>query len=174
MSVELEFQADEREASVASAADSPGLFEETLLVVPVRFRVNGHDMLPIMPLSTTIWSVGLSGTATPTEPVELEHWTGQPILGFLQGLRDAIEQARRSGQSRCYLIEDWDLVFTLREGSHLEVMSPSRTTTAVAPVHEFTDAVSRFGKNVHDWLMQQAPHLMRHPSWAEWFPSPEP
>ena len=174
MPVELDFQPDPREASAASAADSAALFGETLLVVPVRFRVEGRDVLPISPLSTTTWSVDPSGTATPKEPVVFEHWTRQPLLGFMSGLRQAIEAAVRSGQSRCYLIEDRDLVFTLRDQSRLEVTSPSRTTTAVAPIHEFTDAFRRFEKNIHDWLMGEAPHLTRHRSWAEWFPPPGP
>lgn len=175
MPVELEFQPDPHEASAASATDSAGLFGETQLVVPVRFRVNGHDLIPIMPWSTTIWSVDPSGTASPNEPVLLDNWTHQPLLGFMCGLREAIEAAERSGHSRCYLIEDWDLVLTLRDdGSQLEVTSPSGTTSAVAPVREFHEAVARFERSVHQWLTEQAPHLMRHPSWAEWFPAPEP
>jgi len=174
MSVELEFQPDPREASAASASDSAALFEETLLVVPVRFRVDGHDVLPLRSSLTSIWSVDPRGTATRDEPVVLENWTREPLLGFLCGLRQAIEVAERSGHSRCYLIEDRDLIFTLRDWSQLAVTSPSGTTTAVALVHEFTDAVGRFEQNVHDWLMGQAPHLVRHPSWAEWFPPPEP
>lgn len=174
MPVELEFQPDPHEASAASATDSAGLFGETLLVVPVRFRVDGHDLLPIRPRSTTIWSVDSSGTASPNEPVLLEHWTQQPLLGFMCGLRQAIEAAERSGLSRCYLIEDWDLVLTLLDGSQLEATSPSGSTVAVAPVREFHDAVARFERSVHDWLMEQAPHLTRHPSWAEWFPPREP
>jgi hypothetical protein len=174
MPVELEFQPDPQEASAASATDSPGLFGETLLVVPVRFRVDGHDLLPIRPRSTTTWSVDPSGTASPNEPILLEHWTQQPLLGFMCGLRQAIEAAERSGQSRCYLIDDRDLVLTLRDGSQLEVMSPSGTASAVAPIREFRDAVAHFEQSVHHWLTEQAPHLMRHPSWAEWFPTPEP
>lgn len=173
MSVELEFRPDPREASAASATASAGLFDETLLVVPVRFKVDGHDMLPIRLSSTTIWSVDPSGTATPNEPVELEEWTRQPLLGFLRGLRQAIEAAQRSGHSRCYLIQERDLILMLQDRSHLAVTSPSRTTTAVAPIHEFTDAVGLFEKNVRDWVARQAPHLRTHPSWAEWFP-PEP
>ena len=174
MPVELEFQPDPHEASAASATDSVGLFRETLLVVPVRFRVDGHDLLPIRPRSTTIWSVDPSGIASPNEPVLLEHWAQQPLLGFMCGLRQAIEAAERSGHSRCYLIEDRDLVLTMRDGSQLEVTSPSGTTSAVAPIREFRDAVARFEQSVHQWLTEQAPHLMRHPSWAEWFLPPEP
>jgi hypothetical protein len=173
VSVELEFQPDPHEASAASATDSAGLFEETLLLVGVRFRVDGDDVLPIRPWSTTIYSVDSIGTATPNEPVVLANWTQQPLLGFLCGLREAIEAAVRSGHSRCYLTEDRDLTFTLRDRSQLEVTAPNGTI-AVAPVHEFTEAVGHFEQNVHDWLMGQAPHLVSHPSWAEWFPPSEP
>jgi hypothetical protein len=174
MPVELEFQPDPHEASAASATDASGLFAETLLVLPVRFRVDGHALLPIRPRSTTIWSVDPSGIARPNEPVLLDQWAQQPLLGFMSGLRQAIEAAERSGHSRCYLVEDRDLVLTLRDGSLLEVTSPGGTTSAVAPIREFRDAIARFELSVHDWLTEQAPHLMRHPSWTEWFPTPQP
>jgi hypothetical protein len=103
----------------------------------------------------------------------LEYWTQQPVVGFLRGLRQAIEEAQRSGQSRCYLIEQRDLTFKLRDGSRLAVTSPSGTTTAVAPIHEFTDAIGRFEKDVQGWLEECAPQLTAHPSWAEWFPPRE-
>jgi hypothetical protein len=116
MTVELDFQPDPSEAAVASATDRAGLFGETLLIVPVRFRVDGHDMLPIRLAPTTVWSVDASGTASPDEPVELESWTQQPLVGFMLGLRHAIDEAQHSGHSRCYLIEDRDLLLTLQIG----------------------------------------------------------
>lgn len=174
MSVDLEFQPDLREASAALATDAAALFEETLLVVPVRFRVDGHDMLPMRSRLTTIWSVDPSGTAVSNEPVELEHWARQPLLGFLVRLRQAIESAQRSGHSRCYLIEDRSLTLKLLDRSQLAVTSPSGTTTAVAPLHEFTDAIGRFQWDVQGWLEAQAPHVVGHPSWAEWFPPSKP
>ena len=122
---------------------------------------------------TTIWSVDAIGTAAPIEPVELEYWTPQPILGFLVGLRHAIDEAQRSGQSRCYLIERPDLTFKLRDGSRLEVTSPNGTTTAIAPVDEFVEAIELFEQDIRAWLEGRAPQLVRHPSWAEWFPKHE-
>ena len=170
MSVELEFQPDSRVASDASAGDPAALFEQTLLVVPVRLRVGGQDMLAIGRSSTTAWSVNPSGTAAPTEPVEFETWTEEPLLGFLCRLRDAVAAAQRSGRAHCYLIQDRDLTLTLRQRSHLAVTSPTGTVTAVAPLHEFIDEIGRFEGSVREWLEAEAPQLVRHPSWPEWFP----
>jgi hypothetical protein len=172
MTVELEFRPDPREAAAAQATDPQVLFEETLLLVPVRFSVDGHDLLPIRSSATTVWSVDRSGTATPSEPIDLPAWTEQPLIGLMGQLRRAVAAAQRSGRAQVYLAELPDLIVTVREGSRLEVMSPIGKTTVVAPVTEFTDAIADFQEAVRAWLQQQAPQLMAHPSWAEWFPSP--
>lgn len=172
MSVDLEFQQSVREASVASATDPAALFEETVLIVPIRFRVNGRDMLPIKTTSTTVWSVDPNGTAS-DKSIEVDSWKTQPLVGFLVRIRRAIAETKRSGQSRCYLIDDADLTFKLHGQSELEVTSPRATVTAVAPIDEFTDAIDGFEKDVRAWLEESAPQLVGHPWWAEWFPAPD-
>ena len=97
----------------------------------------------------------------------------QPLVGFLVGLRQAVAEAQRWGHSGCYLIDDWELTFKLRDQSHLEVTSPRGIVTAAAPIDEFTDAIDGFEKMVRAWLEERAPQLLAHPSWSEWFPTPD-
>jgi hypothetical protein len=94
------------------------------------------------------------------------------VIGLLLGLEQAVEDAQRSGVSRCHLIEESDLVFTRRPASILEVASSGGATVAAASIDEFTGAVAGFREAVRTWLEAEAPHLASHPAWVEWFPSP--
>jgi hypothetical protein len=170
MSVELDFQPEPRAAAEALATDPAELFTETLLLVRVRFRVDGVDLLPPSRLPVTIWSVDQRGIATGSEPVVEDHWPWQPVIGLLLGLERAVEDAQRTGVSRCYLTEQSDLVFTRRPVSMLEVASQGGATVAAAQIDEFTAAITGFREAVRTWLEGQAPHLATHPAWGDWFP----
>lgn len=174
MSVELRFRPDPREASAARATDDAGLFEETALIVPVRFTVNGHDILPIRRTPAIVWIVDPGGTAAPSEPIELDSWPQQPLVGFLVGLRKAIAVAQRSGHSTCWLAGARDLTFTLMPRSRLAVTDPSGAVTERALVREFADAIARFETDARSWLQEDAPHLTAHPSWSDWFLDAKP
>ena len=171
MSVELRIQPDAREAAAATATDRAALFEETVLFVPVRFAVNGHDMLPIRWTPTIVWTVDATGAAAPNEPVDLDYWPRRPLVGFLVGLRLAIGSAQRSGHANCYLTEMRDLTFRLMPNSRLAVTDPMGAVTQSAPVREFADAIARLESDARSWLERDAPHLLAHPSWPDWFPA---
>ena len=170
MSVELDFQPEPHAAAEALATDPPELVGETLLLVRVRFRVDGRDMLPVSRVRVTVWSVDQRGVATGSGPVIEDVWSSQPVIGLLLGLERAVEDAQRSGASRCYLTELPALVFSLRSTSILEVASLGGTIVAAAPIEEFTAAVSGFREAVRTWLEGQAAHLATHPAWGDWFP----
>jgi hypothetical protein len=173
VSVELDFRPDEREAASIDGTEPPALFEETLLLVPVRFRVNGRDLLGTRLDSTPGWAVDASGVAAPISPAPTEILARQPALGFLVRLRQAVELARRTGRSRCYLVEDRDLVFALLDG-RLEVTGPMRDVVERADPAEFAIALSIFETRVRSWLEQAAPALRAHASWRTWFPTDTP
>jgi hypothetical protein len=170
MSVELDFQPEPRAAAEALATDPADLFTETRLLVRVRFRVEGQDMLPLTRLPITVWSVDQRGIATGSEPVVEDHWPWQPVIGLLLGLERAVEDAQRTGASRCYLTEQSDLVFRRRSPSILEVASRGGALVAAAPIDEFNAAISGFREAVRTWLEVHAPHLATHPAWGDWFP----
>jgi hypothetical protein len=171
MSVELDFQPEPQAAAEALATDPAELFSATLLLVRVRFRIDGRDMLPVRRLPVTGWSVDQRGVATGSEPVVEDHWPWQPVIGLLLGLERAVQDAQRSGVSRCYLPEEPALVFSRRSASILEVASLGGTIVAAAPIEEFTATISGFREAVRTWLERQAPHLATHPAWGDWFPS---
>jgi hypothetical protein len=170
MSVELDFQPEPRAAAEALATHPPELFTETLLRVRVRFRVDGQDLLASRRLPVTFWSVDTRGIATGSEPVVEDQWTWQPVIGLLLGLERAVEEAQRTGASRCYLTEQSALVFRRRSASILEVASGGGATVAAAEFDDFTAAIAGFREAVRTWLEGQAPHLATHPAWAHWFP----
>jgi hypothetical protein len=170
VSVELDFRPDDREAASIDGTELPGLYEETLLLVPVRFRVNGRDLLGTRLDTTTTWAVDVSGLAAPISPTPMEMWARQPALGFLVRLRQAVELARRTGRSRCHLVEDRDLVFALVDG-WLEVTRPVRNVVERADPAEFAVALSTFETRIRAWLEQAAPALRAHPLWRTWFPT---
>ena len=67
MTVELRFKPDPRQAAEALSTDTAALFDETLLLVPVRFTVNGLDVLPIrslLPSRTVRIPIGSWSVAT--------------------------------------------------------------------------------------------------------------
>ena len=170
MSVELDFQPEPRAAAEALAIDPAELFSETLLLVRVRFRVDGRDMLPVTRLPLTVWSVDHGGVATGSDPVVEDHWSWQPVIGLLLGLERAVEDAQRSDVSRCYLNGLPALVFSRQSTSILEVASLGGTIVAAAPIEEFNAAISGFRESVRTWLEGQAPHLATHPAWGPGLP----
>jgi hypothetical protein len=165
MTVELIFKPDPHQASLPEATDPPALFGETLLIVPIRFVVNDHDVLPVRRHPLAVWTIDATGTARADAPPETEVWTSQPVIGFLVGLRKGIAEALVAGRSRIYLTEMPAIVLVARDASTIEVGS------AAAPLHEFVDAFNAFERSVRSWLEEQAPQLRAHRSWAEWFPS---
>jgi hypothetical protein len=169
MSVLIEFQRDARVASQASATDRAILLGETLLIVGVRLRVDGVDLLPLHEHVDPVWTMDQGGVAEAGPSVVFESWPGQPLIGFLMGIEEAVEVARELGSSRCYVIEQSDLVF-VRRGSMLAVTSPDGTRTAIAPIAEFLGATAAFRSAVRTWLEDAAPQLKTHPSWGDWFP----
>ena len=111
-----------------------------------------------------------SGIAEPGEPIIEDGWPWEPLVGFLVRLELAVAEARRSGASGCLLTEDPDLVFRLRSESVLEVASQRGAIVAAAPIDEFDAAITRFRQAARAWLEAEAPHLLSHPAWADWFP----
>lgn len=170
MSVELDFQPEPRAAAEALATDPAELLTETLLLVRVRFPIDGQDLLPLTRLPVTIWSVDQRGIATGSGPVVQTDWPWQPLIGFLLGLERAVEDAKRSGVSRCYLTEQSALVFTRQSPSILEVTTQRGEIVAAATIDEFTAAITGFRDAVRIWLEEQVPQLTTHPAWGDWFP----
>jgi hypothetical protein len=169
MTVEIEFLPDQHEADLAEATDPVELFGETLLLVRVRFRVDGQDMIPPIRASVDRWVIDEAGVAARSEPMSEEIWRQQPLIGLLTRLERAVREASSTGASHCYLIESADLTFVRRGGSSLAVTSPDRTRTATAAVDEFTEALATFRGAARSWLAEAAPHLAAHPSWVDWF-----
>ncbi len=170
MTVEIEFLPDQREADLAEATDPVELFGETLLLVRVRFRVDGQDVIPLVRATVDRWVVDEAGVADRSEPTSEEIWRQQPLIGLLTGLERAVREASQRGSSTCYLIESADLTFVRRGGAALAVTSPDRTRTAIAAVDEFTGALATFRGAARSWLEEAAPQLAAHLSWVEWFP----
>src|SRR5436309_938420 len=120
MAVEIEFKPDARAASEASASDPEAWFHHTVLFVPVRFRVDGRDLLRGSG-PRDVWAVDSRSVARPSTPGE-DDWNSQPLVGFLLGLEGAVREASRVGAARCSLAAgNADLTFRLRDDGMLEV-----------------------------------------------------
>ena len=171
MPVELQFQRDGRAAAEAFATDPPDLFFWTVLLVPVRFLIDGQNVLPVRHRSSTGWSVDEAGVAARLGPLAEEVWSEQPLIGLLVRLEQAVDQARRNGAARCLLIEGGDLELRLQSKLMLEVRSRDGMV-ASAPLGEYaSSAILDFRIDAKTWLEAEAPHLEAHPAWGDWFPA---
>ena len=169
MVVELAFRPDEHAARRAPLAESAAVIEETELVVPVRFRVDGRDMLA-SPGPVETWSVDPTGVARPGK-AQPDEWGLQPLIGFLVALDAAIAVALEAGTARWSLaLGHGDIMLIRRADGLLDIASRTTRAAASASVADLRAALDRCRDDARLWLRASAPHLLAHEAWSTWFP----
>jgi len=151
VAISLDFQIDqdvlEDDRASAAAAD-PAVVETTYFVVPVRFAVDGRDVLR-MPDGT---------------------WLRQPMVGFSTELASSVEELRVRGSSECTAADAGTLRLRLLDGT-VRIECSLTGLVLEAPITELEEAIWTFREKVKTVLLAFAPEITRHPSWAKWFPS---
>ena len=172
MTVELAFRRDDLALRDLGPDDDEALFHETVLVVPIRFRVGDTDMLgaAVYPSTARDLSAGPDNASAWIELRQTEAgWDHrQPLIGFLTSIRAAIRIAAGGRSAAAYLASSPLLHFDSADGDRLSVRL-GRGEAATAPTNEFVTAVDQFGEAVKAWLREAGPQLEQHAGWASWF-----
>jgi hypothetical protein len=153
-SVELAFRPDPRVLSELSGSEPAEILSRTVLIVPVRFAVGGHSVLP--------------GLDDPQSQLG-SGWFLQPLVGFVVSLRDALDATRRTGGGTIDLSLGWHPI-TLRrlEGDLVSIRYRDRTA-AMAQLDTFQSAVDEFRRGVGSWIRDSDSELVRHALWSDRF-----
>lgn len=169
----LEFQVDEaafREAEEANpAAIGAAVVEQTYLVMPVRLRVGGTELLELPPSPAQgLWISEPGGITLPPRPdgAVQSPWRSLPLLHVaVEGLAQ-VRQARARGSATYHLPGGGWLRFEVA-GENVLVTS-DLGQTAVATIAALVQAFEEFAAAVRAALRQRLPELSRHPYWGRW------
>lgn len=172
MSVECTFRRDDHALREAQSSDDSGLFTETLVVIPVRLRVGNSDVLvpsPTRPAPSDL-STGPEGESIWIATAPADHgWVPQPAIGFLTGVRAAIQAAAAGRTASAYLAGLGSRLSFAPAGGDMLSVRLGEGAPAIASVDEFELAIGEFTRGIADWIAEVAPELRRHPSWKDWF-----
>jgi hypothetical protein len=149
--ITLDFRIDEQEFANDLASDpsgaNAGVLEETYFVCPVRFCVDGCELL------------SLSADGTP--------WRDLPLLGMAWGIREV--SGLLSGRDfRLYLAGGGHLDFQC-EDEVVRIINSLSGTEARAPRSELQESATEFVQRLRDTFRTRAPELQHHGGWSTWF-----
>lgn len=139
----------DEDASASPETTPPGALMETYFWAPVRFHVDGVELLDV------------GGSTPPTALV--------PILGLAHRLRGACT-ALALAQPRGIFLGGGggDLTFE-PDGPSVTISSKLLRRVARTSIVSLDTAVDTFGRAVARTLSQSVPRLTLHPDWAHWF-----
>ncbi len=147
--ITLHFDAEARalaeDCSLDPVHEDPAVLEETYFVVPVTFRVDGHDML------------GAPGAVHPL-----------PLLGFASHMLEALAKLGQNDIRQVSLAGGGGL--RLRSmGPNVEVQSSLTDVTVVVSRQDAVNAFKQFASDVAHELTRRTPSFRAHPHWSTWF-----
>jgi hypothetical protein len=147
----LDFQVDENvlteDRQYNPTIVDPGVIEATYYMMPVRFRIDGKELLQ-----------------TPTTA-----WLPQPLLGFATHLVYALRTLHSTGAA-IYSVADGGTLRFLRRGMGVQLTCDFNRVEAEVSLDELDAAIQHFHRRVEDWLRTHVPELVTHSSWPTWFP----
>jgi len=149
--ITLDFEMDqhvlEEDLRASPVNADAGVLEETYFVMPVKFVVDGTDLLSL--------------------PGHQAH--SLPLLGFTTHMLQALEQMAYTGQRRVYLAGGGDI--SLRAaGNRVEISSSLTNRQVTVDRAELLLALRNLAARVQQQLRSLVPGMDRHSSWRNWFP----
>ncbi|MDP3155769.1 MAG: hypothetical protein Q8N23_24060 [Archangium sp.] len=148
--IEFDFRPDEgvlaENAEGEPQAADPAALEETYFVMPLRFSVNGAEVL------------GAGG----------EPWWDLPLLGFATHLQACLERLIEQGKAQMFLAGGGSLVWRLRDDA-AEVRNSLSGATVPMSLAELHSAVAALFQRVRQFLLTRFPSMVAHPRWTDWF-----
>lgn len=149
--VTLEFEPDlqsiGRAEETASKGPDEGVLLYTFLLLPVRWRVGGVDLLDTRSI--------IPGQRRPT--VDL------PLFHVDRIARAAVELAVHRGYASYSLPGSGESIRFVRIGGHIEATSPFTGETSSAPPAEFEVAFRAFHLSIVSLFRRHIPNLSDHP-----------
>lgn len=152
MAVTLSFQVDESVLSddrrYNPAVADPAVIETSYFTMPVRFSVDGTELLE-----------------TPSG-----FWLPQPVLGFATHLDRSLDALRSTGSARCSVAGAGTLSFQ-RRGEQVQLTCSFNRVEVEVSIDDLDRAFKDFRERVEAVLRTRVPELITHPSWPTWFPA---
>ena len=147
----IDFEVDhgvlEEDLRASPVTADAGALEETFFVMPVKFVVNGADLLT------------LSG----------QQAHALPLLGFSTHMVRALDEMHSTDERRVYLAGGGDI--SLRAiGDRVEVHSSLTHRRVTVDRTELLVAFRDFADRVKRQLLALVPGMVSHPHWLIWFP----
>jgi len=170
----IDFQLDEailaEDLQHSPEGASPAALEETYFVMPVRFCINGVELLEQPGREKR--NVFIAGHEQSAQRIELPSdegcWLPLPLVGFATRGLQALTQAKPGSGQRLYLAGGGYLVLT-RHGEQLSVESSINGKTSSTQFAEVLNAFRVFVEKVRQLLVSRVPAIQQHPSWKQWF-----
>jgi hypothetical protein len=149
--ITLEFRVDEQEFLTDLASDpadaDAGVLEETYFVSPVRFSIDGRELLAVS--------------------AEGDPWRDLPLLGMAWGIRQMLTLPPDK-DFRLHLAGGGHLSFR-RSDESIRVINSLTGTEACASTNELKHSATEFLRRVREIFEASAPQLKSHRGWSTWF-----
>ncbi|MGH9426162.1 MAG: hypothetical protein ACRD2L_07660 [Terriglobia bacterium] len=151
----LEFKINERvlndDISTGLATASAAELENTYLLMPVRFAVQGQELLQL-PVPSRIFLQGQDGKSE-VHPTPASPWLQLPLLNVARTGRAKVELLQPGTVAVYSLPEGGNLIFKRAEDS-VEVYSDLSGRTGVADYKQLVAAFVDFSSRVESFLSQ--------------------
>ncbi len=151
--ITLQFGLDEHSLILERERDTvdvhAGILEETGFLTPMRFAVDGLELL------------ALEGS----DAASLDL----PLIGFASHLFGRVSSLEDGSSKKLHLAGGGALNFA-RSGDVVTIHSSIATRVVNADYGDLCAASESLLRRVRDAVLQSIPDMRNHPAWADWFP----
>jgi hypothetical protein len=172
--IRIEFRSEDLQhqqvRSKGGQESSAELLEENFFNLPVRFNVNGVELFEKIPHDSTVFVCQVEKEMQePNLRLDLAYpEISVPLLHLATvGLRQ-VRKACLDGTNYYHLPGGGYLEFSPK-GDSLNIYSSISQRSASANCSELQSAFEDFKERIRQFITEEIPDLIEHPSWKTWF-----